>query len=71
MFILKVSDSLLSTFSSVLSGHECSVDEAALGEISAHHLYPWLIMFGANGCCAAEKCRMHGGKDNTQEDKKA
>lgn len=28
-------------------------------------------MFGANGCWAVEKCRIHGGKDNTQEDKKA
>lgn len=47
------------------------MDGAALGEISAHHLYPWLIMFGANGCSAVEKCRMCGGKDNTHEDKKA
>ncbi len=72
MFILKVTDSLLSTFSSVLSGHQRSVDQAALGEISVHLLYPWLIMFGANGCWALEKCRMRGEeKDNTQEDKKA
>lgn len=28
-------------------------------------------MFGANGFWAAEKCKMQGGKDNTQEDKKA
>lgn len=31
--------------SSVLSGHQ-----AALGEIRVNHPYPWLIMFGANGC---------------------
>lgn len=60
MFILKVTDSLLSTFSSILSGHQRSVDQAARGEISVHLLYPWLIMFGANGCWALEKCRMHG-----------
>lgn len=47
MFILTISDSILSTFSSVLSGHQRSVDQAALQEISAHRLYPWLIMFGA------------------------
>lgn len=60
-----------STFNSALSEHQRVVDQAALGEISLHQLYPCLIMFGANGCWHVEKCRMQSEEDNTEEDKKA
>lgn len=34
---------------------QCTEDQAALGEISVHHLHPWLIMFGTKTVAAAVK----------------
>lgn len=34
---------------------QCTEDQAALGEISVHHLHPWLIMFGTKTVAGAVK----------------